>query len=78
MILPSLGNQYIGLTKNTSLGIAIGFADLFNVYGTIANQTGRSLEGILIMMAAYLLLSWTISGLINLANARLIRIGAGR
>lgn len=78
VVLPSFGNQYITLAKNTSLGIAIGFPDLFNVNGTIANQTGRSLEGVLIVMAAYLLLSWTIGGMVNLLNSRLISAGGGR
>lgn len=40
VVLPSFGNQYISLTKNTALGIAIGYPELFNIYGTIANQTG--------------------------------------
>lgn len=75
VVLPSFGNQYIGLAKNTSLGIAIGFPDLFNVSGTVANQTGRSLEGILIVMVCYLLLSWTISGIVNLLNAHFNRPG---
>ena len=78
IVLPSFGNQYISLTKNTALGIAIGYPDLFNVYGTIANQTGRSLEGIIIVMVTYLLLSWVISAAVNLANRRLTRQGAGR
>ena len=78
VVLPSLGNRYISLTKDTSLGIAIGYPDLFNVYGTVSNQTGRNLEGVLIVMAAYLLVSWTISGAVNLANARLSRQGARR
>lgn len=71
VVLPSFGNQYIGLAKNTSLGIAIGFPDLFNVYGTIANQTGRSLEGVIVVMITYLIMSWVISGLVNLLNRRL-------
>lgn len=71
VVLPSLGNRYISLTKDTSLGIAIGYPDLFNVSGTVANQTGRNLEGVVIVMVAYLLLSWVISGGINLLNLRL-------
>lgn len=70
VVLPSLGNRYISLTKDTSLGIAIGFPDLFNVYGTVANQTGRNLEGMVIVILTYLVLSWGISGLVNLANRR--------
>ena len=78
VVLPSLGNRYISLTKDTSLGIAIGYPDLFNVYGTVSNQTGRNLEGVLLVMAAYLLVSWTISGAVNLANSRLSGRGARR
>ncbi|MGB3390265.1 MAG: ABC transporter permease subunit [Pseudaminobacter sp.] len=73
VVLPSLGNQYINLAKNTALGIAIGFPELFNIYGTIANQTGRTLEGVVIVMVAYLLLSWIISAAVNFTNARLAR-----
>jgi His/Glu/Gln/Arg/opine family amino acid ABC transporter permease subunit len=75
IVLPSLGNQYISLTKNTSLGIAIGFPELFNVTGTIANQTGRSLEGFLILMVAYMLLSTAISLAVNSANSKAVRAG---
>jgi len=71
VVLPSFGNQYISLAKNTSLGIAIGYPDLFNVNGTVSNQTGRSLEGIIIVMVTYLVLSWAISGAVNIANVRL-------
>ncbi|MDG4889898.1 MULTISPECIES: ABC transporter permease subunit [unclassified Mesorhizobium] len=76
VILPSFGNQYIGLAKNTSLGIAIGFPDLFNVYGTVANQTGRSLEGIIVVTLIYLLISLGISATINRLNARIQIPGA--
>ena len=70
IVLPSLANRYISLTKDTSLGIAIGFPDLFNVYGTVSNQTGRNLEGVVIVMLTYLALSWIISGCVNGLNAR--------
>ncbi|MGV1768254.1 ABC transporter permease subunit [Rhizobium rhizogenes] len=76
VVLPSFGNQYISLAKNTSLGIAVGFPDLFNTYGTIANQTGRSMEGVIIVMIVYLLLSWSISALVNIANRSLSIPGA--
>lgn len=78
VVLPSFGNQYISLTKNTALGIAVGYPDLFNIYGTIANQTGHSLEGIIIVMAAYLILSWIISTLVYWANRRLNPTGVPR
>lgn len=70
IVLPSLANRYISLTKDTSLGIAIGFPDLFNVYGTVSNQTGRNLEGVVIVMLTYLALSWVISACVNGINAR--------
>lgn len=78
IVLPSLANRYISLTKDTSLGIAIGFPDLFNVYGTVSNQTGRNMEGVIIVMAVYLLLSWIISLLVNLLNSRVNAQGASR
>lgn len=76
VVLPAYGNQYISLAKNTSLGIAIGFPDLFNIYGTVANQSGRSLEGMIVVVLAYLLLSLLISTLVNLGNHRLLKTGA--
>ncbi|RUX10547.1 ABC transporter permease subunit [Mesorhizobium sp. M8A.F.Ca.ET.059.01.1.1] len=76
IILPSLANRYISLTKDTSLGIAIGFPDLFNVSGTVANQTGHSLETVLIVMAIYLVISWMISVFINVLNRRVVLDGA--
>ncbi|MBP0622339.1 ABC transporter permease subunit [Cupriavidus consociatus] len=75
VVLPAFGNQYISLAKTTSLGIAIGYPDLFNVYGTVANQSGRSLEGVIVVMAAYLVISWSISGAVNLLNRRLVAMG---
>lgn len=76
IVLPSLANRYISLTKDTSLGIAIGFPDLFNVYGTVSNQTGRNLEGVVIVMLTYLALSWIISACVNALNARVNGRGA--
>lgn len=78
VVLPSFGNQYISLTKNTALGIAIGYPDLFNVYGTVANQTGHSLEGLVIVMISYLLMSWIISAIVSWADGRLNQMGASR
>ncbi|NYT37970.1 ABC transporter permease subunit [Allopusillimonas soli] len=75
MLIPPLVNQYLNLAKNTSLAIAIGFPDLFNIYGTVANQTGRSMEGILFVMVAYLLINWLISLFMNMYNRRLLARG---
>jgi His/Glu/Gln/Arg/opine family amino acid ABC transporter permease subunit len=78
VVLPAFGNQYISLAKTTSLGIAIGYPDLFNVYGTVANQSGRSLEGVIVVMLAYLVLSWVISAAVNLLNRKLLKAGGAR
>lgn len=70
VIIPPLGNQYLNLSKNSSLGIVVAFADLYQVAQTSGNQSGRSVEVILIMMVVYLTMSLTISLLANLANRR--------
>lgn len=69
--LPPLGNQYLNLTKNTSLAIAVGYTDVVQVGQTIFNQTGRSLEVFVIWMLFYLACSLTISVVVNFFNIRL-------
>lgn len=70
VIIPPLGNQYLNLAKNSSLAIAISFTDVFQVTGTIINQTGQSVSGILMVMVAYLIMSLVISGVMNMVNKR--------
>ncbi|MFN8375169.1 MAG: ABC transporter permease subunit [Anaerolineae bacterium] len=70
VIIPPLGNQYLNLTKNSSLAIAISYADLFLVMRQIMNQSGQSVAGIIIVMITYLSMSLTISAIINLVNRR--------
>ncbi len=72
IVIPPIGNLYLSLMKNTSLAVAVGFPDLFNVYRTIGNQSGRSLEGVVIVMIVYLGLSLLISGAINAYNRRVL------
>ena len=69
--LPPLGNQYLNLTKNTSLAIAVGATDLVQVGQTIFNQSGKSLEVFSIWMLFYLACSLTISVVVNFFNVRL-------
>ena len=58
VIIPPLTNQYLNLTKNSSLAVAIGYPDLVSVFaGTVLNQTGQAVEVILITMGVYLTLS---------------------
>lgn len=71
VIVPPLISQYLNLTKNSSLAIAVGYMDLRGTLGgTTVNQTGRELEGILLMMLVYLAISLIISGVMNLYNRR--------
>ncbi|KXF77718.1 amino acid ABC transporter permease [Paramesorhizobium deserti] len=71
IIIPPLTNQFLNLTKNSSLAIAIGYPDLVAVGGTILNQTGQSVEVVAIWMAIYLSLSLVTSGFMNWFNAKM-------
>lgn len=68
LIIPPLGNQYLNLAKNSSLGIAIGFFDVYNVANVISNQTGQSVALFAVMMLIYLSISLTISAIMNTVN----------
>jgi general L-amino acid transport system permease protein len=70
VIIPPLISQYLNLTKNTSLGIAVSYLDLRGTLGGITlNQTGRELECMLLMMLIYLTISLIISSLMNAFNS---------
>ena len=69
VIIPPLISQFLNLTKNTSLGIAVSYLDLKGTLGGITlNQTGRELECMLLMMLTYLIISLLISSLMNVYN----------
>ena len=69
VMIPPMTSQYLNLTKNSSLAIAIGYPDLFAVAGnTILNQTGREIEVFALLMSIYLSLSLLTSLLMNLYN----------
>jgi general L-amino acid transport system permease protein len=71
VIVPPLTSQYLNLTKNSSLGAAIGYPELVNVFsGTSLNQTGRAIECIALTMAVYLVFSLLTSVIMNWYNAR--------
>ncbi len=70
VIIPPLTNQYLNLTKNSSLAVAIGYPDVVSIANTSLNQTGRAVECIAIIMAVYLFTSLTTSGFMNWYNAR--------
>ena len=70
VIVPPMGNQYLNLAKNTTLGIAVGFAELVAVGTTVFNQTGATVQVILFWMGFYLIVSLAISALVNWYNRR--------
>jgi general L-amino acid transport system permease protein len=70
VIIPPLGNQFLNLSKNSSLAIAVAYADLVLVTTTIMNQSGQSITGIVMIMLTYLVISLVISGLVNAVNRR--------
>ena len=71
VIVPPLTSQYLNLTKNSSLAIAVGYPDLFAVGGTIINQSGRAIEAISLIMMVYLTFSLLTSLFMNWYNQRI-------
>jgi general L-amino acid transport system permease protein len=70
VIIPPLTNQYLNLAKNSSLGVAIGYPELFSVGGTILNQSGQAVEMLSLIMITYLSMSLITSLATNLYNRR--------
>ncbi len=71
IIVPPTTSNYLNLTKNSSLAVAIGYPDLVSVGNTTLNQTGQAIECISIMMAIYLTISLLISAFMNWYNRRI-------
>ena len=71
VIIPPLTSNYLNLTKNSSLAVAIGYPDLVQVFmGTVLNQTGQAIEVIAITMLVYLTISLSVASFMNWYNAR--------
>jgi general L-amino acid transport system permease protein len=70
VIIPPLTNQYLNLTKNSSLAVAVGYPDVVSVANTTINQSGRAVECIAIIMLVYLSTSLSTSIFMNWYNAR--------
>ena len=70
VIIPPVTSQYLNLTKNSSLAVAVGYPDLVSISNTSLNQTGRAIECIAIIMACYLTLSLLTSWFMNTYNKR--------
>lgn len=72
VIIPPLTSQYLNLTKNSSLAVAIGYPDLVQVFmGTVLNQTGQAIEVVVITMGVYLTISLVTSFFMNIYNRRM-------
>jgi len=71
VIIPPLTSQYLNLTKNSSLGLAVGYPELVAIGSTVLNQTGQSVEVVAIWMVAYLGLSILTAAFMNWFNARM-------
>jgi general L-amino acid transport system permease protein len=68
VIIPPLTSEFLNLAKNSSLAFAIGYSDVYSISNTIANQTGRSIEMLLVVMVSYLTINLIISALMNWFN----------
>ncbi len=71
IIIPPLTSQYLNLTKNSSLAVAIGYPDLYAIGGTILNQTGQAIEVVVIFMTVYLSISIITSIFMNWFNTKM-------
>ncbi len=71
VIIPPLTNQYLNLTKNSSLAVAVGYPDVVSIANTTINQSGRAVECIAIIMLVYLSTSLTTSAFMNWYNQRM-------
>lgn len=76
--LPPINSQYLNLTKNSTLAVAVGFVDLGSVTKTIMNQSARSFQTLIIVLFVYLTLSLVISALMNIVNRVVVARGARR
>jgi general L-amino acid transport system permease protein len=71
VIIPPTTNQYLNLTKDSSLSVAVGYPDLVSVGNTTLNQTGQAIEVIVVFMAVYLTTSLVTSLIMNFYNRRI-------
>jgi general L-amino acid transport system permease protein len=71
LIIPPMTSQYLNITKNSSLAIAIGYPDLVASVNVTINQTGQAIENVMIIMLAYLTVSLSISAFMNFYNKRI-------
>jgi general L-amino acid transport system permease protein len=75
-VIPPLTTQFLNLTKNSSLAVAIGFPDLMSISNTTLNQTGQAIETIAVASLVYLAIGLAIAGLMNIYNRSVAPPGA--
>ena len=71
VIIPPMTSQYLNLTKNSSLAVAVGYQDIVSIANTTLNQTGQAIEAIALIMLVFLTISLGISLFMNWYNARI-------
>ena len=71
LMVPPMTSQFLNVVKNTTLALAVGYPDFASVIATTINQTGQAIEGVLILMAVYLVISLSVSALMNGYNKRI-------
>ena len=71
VIIPPMTSQYLNITKNSSLAIAIGYPDIVAILNTTMNHTGQAIEGTALIMACYLTVSLSISFFMNWYNKKI-------
>ena len=71
VIIPPMTSQYLNLTKNSSLAVAVGYQDIVSIANTTLNQTGQAIEAIALIMLVFLTISLSISLFMNWYNARI-------
>ncbi len=74
-VLPSLTNQYVQLMKATTIGIVVGFSDLFMIISTSINQSGQTLELLAILMIGFLIINLSIATVMNAINRKIAIVG---
>tara|TARA_Y100001968_G_scaffold217938_1_gene200544 strand:- start:23945 stop:24841 length:897 start_codon:yes stop_codon:yes gene_type:complete len=67
-ILPGLTSQYLNLAKNSTLAIAVGYADIYAISDTVINQTGRAIEGFILLLVSFLFLNLIITNIMEFIN----------
>jgi general L-amino acid transport system permease protein len=75
VVIPPMTSQFLNLTKNSSLAVAIGYQDVVSIDQTELNQTGQAIEGIALLMAVFLTISLSISLFMNWYNSRIALVG---